>query len=57
MVMVVQNIMGENGSFMKIHLPDKMQTAKGETIIIDKKGTRKSYYLKSKVSMNDNPSS
>jgi len=55
--MVVQNIMGENGSFMKIHLPDKMQTAKGETIIIDKKGTRKSYYLKSKVSMNDNPSS
>lgn len=40
-------ITGENRSFMKVHLPDKLQTPKGETILIDKKGTRKSYYVKS----------
>ena len=38
---------GENREFMKIHLPKTEKTVKGETIIVDKKGARKSYYVDS----------
>lgn len=37
-------ITGENKDFLKIHLPKTKQTAKGEEILIDKKGSRKTYY-------------
>lgn len=38
-------ITGENREFMKIHLPKTDQTRNGETIIVDNKGSRKSYYV------------
>ena len=38
---------GENRDFMKIHLPKIDKTEKGEAIIVDKKGSRKSYYVES----------
>ncbi|WP_443945592.1 DNA-formamidopyrimidine glycosylase family protein [Pedobacter sp. AW1-32] len=38
-------ITGENKDFLKIHLPKTKETAKGEEILIDKKGSRKSYYV------------
>ncbi|RZJ90966.1 MAG: formamidopyrimidine-DNA glycosylase [Chryseobacterium sp.] len=38
-------VTGENRDFMKIHLPKTAQTKKGEDIIVDKKGSRKSYYV------------
>ncbi|WP_316739240.1 DNA-formamidopyrimidine glycosylase family protein [Pedobacter aquatilis] len=37
-------ITGENKNFLKIHLPKTKKTAKGEEILVDKKGARKSYY-------------
>ncbi|MDQ1139432.1 DNA-formamidopyrimidine glycosylase family protein [Pedobacter agri] len=40
-------VTGENRDFMKIHLPKTAQTKKGEYIIVDKKGSRKSYYVAS----------
>lgn len=38
---------GENRDFMKIHLPKNDKTVRGEKIIVDKKGSRKSYYVES----------
>jgi len=38
---------GENREFMKVHLPKTAKTKKGEDIIVDKKGSRKSYYVDS----------
>ena len=38
---------GENRDFMKVHLPKTEKTERGETIIVDKKGSRKSYYVES----------
>jgi len=38
-------VTGENRDFMKVHLPKIKETAKGEVIIVDKKGSRKSYYV------------
>jgi len=40
-------VTGENRDFMKIHLPKTEKTAKGEKIIVDQKGARKSYYVES----------
>jgi formamidopyrimidine-DNA glycosylase len=40
-------VTGENRDFMKVHLPKTEKTAKGENIIVDKKGSRKSYYVES----------
>ncbi|WP_316850504.1 DNA-formamidopyrimidine glycosylase family protein [Pedobacter agri] len=40
-------ITGENRDFMKVHLPKTMETLKGEAIIVDRKGPRKSYYVAS----------
>ena len=37
-------ITGENKDFLKIHLPKTRETAKGEEILIEKKGSRKTYY-------------
>jgi formamidopyrimidine-DNA glycosylase len=42
-----ERLTGENRDFMKVHLPKTEKTKKGETIIIDKKGSRKSYYVSS----------
>jgi len=39
-----ERITGENKDFLKIHLPKTKETAKGEEILIDKKGSRKTYY-------------
>lgn len=38
-------ITSENREFMKIHLPKTDQTRNGEKIIVDIKGSRKSYYV------------
>lgn len=40
-------VTGENKDFLKIHLPKRKETAKGEEILIDKRGSRKSYYVAS----------
>ncbi|MET0574152.1 MAG: DNA-formamidopyrimidine glycosylase family protein [Pedobacter agri] len=42
-----ERLTGENRDFMKVHLPKTEKTKKGETIIIDKRGSRKSYYVSS----------
>ncbi|RZK65487.1 MAG: hypothetical protein EOO85_28245 [Pedobacter sp.] len=39
-----ERITGENKEFLKIHLPKTKETVKGEEILIDKKGSRKTYY-------------
>lgn len=39
-----ERITGENKDFLKIHLPKTKSTPKGEEILIDKKGSRKTYY-------------
>jgi len=39
-----ERITGENKDFLKIHLPKTKSTAKGEEILIDKKGSRRTYY-------------
>lgn len=38
-------VTGENRDFMKVHLPKTKETANGEVIIVDKIGSRKSYYV------------
>jgi len=38
---------GENRDFMKVHLSKTDKTTKGETIIVEKKGSRKSYFVES----------
>ncbi|RZL56319.1 MAG: formamidopyrimidine-DNA glycosylase [Pedobacter sp.] len=40
-----ERITGENKDFLKIHLPKTKSTIKGEEILIDKKGSRKTYYV------------
>ena len=42
-------ITGENKDFLKIHLPKTKETIKGEEIIVDKKGSRKTYYVASQT--------
>ncbi|WP_231464723.1 DNA-formamidopyrimidine glycosylase family protein [Pedobacter sp. Leaf132] len=44
-----ERITGENKEFLKIHLPKTKSTAKGEEILIDKKGSRKTYYTSSQI--------
>jgi formamidopyrimidine-DNA glycosylase len=40
-------ITGENRDFMKVHLPKKENTEKGEEILVEKHGARKTYYVES----------
>jgi len=42
-------ITGENKKFLKIHLPKTKETYKGEEILVDKKGSRKTYYVASQT--------
>lgn len=44
-----ERITGENKEFLKIHLPKTKETVKGEEILIENKGSRKTYYTKRQI--------